>query len=93
MKKQLLVFGTGFTMVALTACGTEETEGDASSSGDDPIQVVSTIGQLDDAVTNIGGDLVDNHALMALELTHTCTTRLKATFSFSTMRILFFIMD
>ncbi|GAK11752.1 metal ABC transporter solute-binding protein, Zn/Mn family [Geomicrobium sp. JCM 19039] len=64
MKKQLLVFGTGFTMVALTACGTEETEGDASSSGDDPIQVVSTIGQLDDAVTNIGGDLVDNHALM-----------------------------
>ncbi|GAK05422.1 manganese ABC transporter, periplasmic-binding protein SitA [Geomicrobium sp. JCM 19037] len=64
MKKKMMMFGTGIALVALTACGTEETEGDASSSGDDPIQVVSTIGQLDDAVTNIGGDLVDNHALM-----------------------------
>ncbi|WP_227002751.1 metal ABC transporter solute-binding protein, Zn/Mn family [Salicibibacter kimchii] len=71
MKKPAFLYLSIFTSLGLllSACSDEESGGEtsddsASAEGDEPIQVTSTIGQINDIVENVGGEHVDNTGLM-----------------------------
>ena len=71
MKKPAIIHLSIFTSLGLllSACsdeesGAEESDASPSAEGEEPIQVTSTTGQINDIVENVGGEHVDNTGLM-----------------------------